>query len=45
MRFEVWTSLEALEVHKQTPHLRASFEKRRKEGWTTQIMIFKQVPE
>lgn len=28
MRFEVWTSLEALEVHKRTPHIRASFDKR-----------------
>ncbi len=45
MRYEVWTSPEALEAHKKTPHLRASFEKRQREGWTTQIMVFKSVPE
>lgn len=45
MRFEVWGSLDALEAHKKTPHLRASFEKRQKEGWTTQIMVFKRVTE
>jgi quinol monooxygenase YgiN/quercetin dioxygenase-like cupin family protein len=45
MRYEVWTSRDALEAHKQTPHLKASFEKRRREGWTTQIMVFKKVPE
>jgi quinol monooxygenase YgiN len=37
MRYEIWASPEALEAHKKTPHLRASFEKRQKEGWTTQI--------
>ena len=45
MRYEVWTSPEALETHKRTPHLRASFEKRQREGWTTEIMVFKKVPE
>ncbi len=45
MRYEVWTSPEALEAHKKTPHLRASFEKRQREGWTTEIMVFKKVPE
>ena len=45
MRFEVWTSLDALETHKKTPPLRASFEKRQREGWTTQIMVFKRVAE
>jgi gluconolactonase len=45
MRFEVWTSPEALEAHKRTPHLRASFEKRQREGWTTEIMVFNRVPE
>ena len=43
MRYEVWTSAEALEVHKRTPHLRASFEKRQREGWTTQITVWKRV--
>ncbi len=45
MRFEIWASPEALETHKKTPHLRASFEKRQKEGWTTQILTWIRVPE
>jgi hypothetical protein len=27
------------------PHLRASFEKRQREGWTTQITVWKRVAE
>ena len=45
MRYEIWASPAALEAHKQTPHLRASFEKRQKEGWTTQITVWKRVIE
>jgi quinol monooxygenase YgiN len=45
MRFEIWTSLDALESHKKMPHLRASFEKRQREGWTTQILTWIRVPE
>lgn len=45
MRFEVWESPEALERHKQTPHLRASFEKRQREGWTTEIIPWVRVPD
>lgn len=45
MRYEVWASAEALEAHKKTPHLRASFEKRRREGWTTQILTWRPVAE
>ena len=45
MRYEVWASPEALEAHKKTPHLRASFEKRQREGWTTQITVWKRVLE
>lgn len=45
MRFEVWKSGGDLELHKKTPPLRASFEKRQREGWTTQIMVFGRVPE
>jgi glc operon protein GlcG len=45
MRFEVWRSAEALEQHKKTPHLRDSFEKRRREGWTTEIVTWTRVPE
>ncbi len=45
MRLEVWDSGEHLEAHKKMPHLRASFEKRQREGWTTEIMVFERVPE
>jgi quinol monooxygenase YgiN/quercetin dioxygenase-like cupin family protein len=40
MRLEVWESPAHLEAHKLTPHLRASFEKRQREGWTTEILVF-----
>jgi len=40
MRLEVWQSPAHLEAHKQTPHLRASFDKRQREGWTTEILVF-----
>jgi quinol monooxygenase YgiN len=43
MRYEVWTSAEALEAHKQTPHLRSSFERRQREGWTTEILTWEPV--
>jgi quinol monooxygenase YgiN/quercetin dioxygenase-like cupin family protein len=43
MRFEVWRSPADLDAHKQTPHLKASFERRQKEGWTTEIMLWKRV--
>ncbi|HSC29916.1 MAG TPA: heme-binding protein [Vicinamibacterales bacterium] len=45
MRFEVWKNRDALELHKTLPHLRASFEKRQREGWKTEIMVFERVPE
>jgi len=45
MRFEVWRSRDALELHKTLPHLKASFEKRQREGWQTEIMVFERVPE
>lgn len=45
MRFEVWASAAALEAHKLSPHLKASFEKRQREGWTTQILTFNRVAE
>ena len=44
LRFEIWTSAEALEAHKQTPHIRASFEKRQREGWSTEILVWQRVP-
>ncbi len=43
MRFEVWRDAAALEAHKMTPHLRASFERRQKEGWTTEITLWRRV--
>jgi quinol monooxygenase YgiN len=45
MRLEVWTSADALEAHKRTPHISASFAKRQREGWTTQILTWSRVPE
>jgi quinol monooxygenase YgiN len=45
MRYEVWASPAALEAHKKTPHLQASFEKRQREGWSTQITVWKRVVE
>lgn len=45
MRFEVWRNPEALEEHKQTPHLKASFERRQKQGWTTEITLWKRVKD
>lgn len=43
MRYEVWRNDAALELHKMTPHLQASFEKRKQEGWTTEITRWKRV--
>ncbi len=45
MRIEVWRNNEALEIHKATPHLRASFERRKNEGWLTEITRWTRVPE
>ena len=43
MRYEIWTNPEALELHKQTPWLRESFETRKRQGWTTQITTWRRV--
>lgn len=43
MRYEVWRNGEALELHKMMPHLKASFELRRQQGWTTEITRWKRV--
>ncbi len=43
MRFEIWKSPEDLELHKQTPWLKESFETRKRQGWTTQITTWKRV--
>ena len=45
MRLEVWRTAQAFEEHKATPHIKASFEKRQKQGWTTEIIPWKRVPE
>jgi len=45
MRVEVWRNDEALELHKATPHLRASFERRKDAGWMTEITRWHRVPE
>jgi quinol monooxygenase YgiN/quercetin dioxygenase-like cupin family protein len=45
MRLEVWRNDEALELHKATPHLKASFERRKNEGWMTEITRWRRVPE
>jgi quinol monooxygenase YgiN/quercetin dioxygenase-like cupin family protein len=45
LRYEVWRSDAALEEHKATPHIRASFAKRQQQGWTTQITVWKRVAE
>lgn len=43
MRFEVWRNLEALELHKASPYLKASFERRKDQGWITEITLWKRV--
>jgi quinol monooxygenase YgiN len=45
LRFEVWRDAAALEAHKLRPHLRASFERRQREGWKTEITLWKPVAE
>ena len=45
MRIEVWRNGEALELHKTTPHLRASFERRKDAGWATEITRWHRVQE
>jgi quinol monooxygenase YgiN len=45
MRLEEWRDEAALEAHKQTPHLRASFEKRQQQGWSTEITLWRRVAD
>jgi quinol monooxygenase YgiN/quercetin dioxygenase-like cupin family protein len=45
MRLEVWRNPEALEIHKATPHIQASFKRRQEQGWTTEITLWKRVPD
>lgn len=45
MRFEIWRNPQALEDHKMTPHLKASFERRKNKGWMTEITTWKRVSD
>lgn len=45
LRFEVWRNPAALEEHKQTPHIKASFAKRQLQGWKTNITVWKRVAD
>ena len=45
MRFEVWRSPQALEDHKLTPALKASFERRKSKGWMTEITTWLRVTD
>jgi beta-alanine degradation protein BauB len=45
LRFEVWRNPQALEDHKMTPHLKASFERRKNKGWMTEITTWKRVSD
>jgi len=45
MRFEVWRTPAALEFHKTTPHLKESFERRKNQGWMTEITTWKRVDD
>jgi quinol monooxygenase YgiN/quercetin dioxygenase-like cupin family protein len=45
MRFEVWRNPQALEDHKVSPHLKASFERRKNKGWMTEITTWKRVSD
>jgi quinol monooxygenase YgiN/quercetin dioxygenase-like cupin family protein len=45
MRIERWRDAQALEDHKATPHLKASFERRKDAGWMTEITRWRRVPE
>ena len=45
MRFEVWRSPQALEEHKTSPYLKASFERRKNKGWMTEITTWKRVSD
>jgi quinol monooxygenase YgiN len=45
MRFEIWRNPQALEDHKMTPHLKASFERRKNKNWMTEITTWKRVSD
>jgi beta-alanine degradation protein BauB len=45
MRFEVWRNPEALELHKASPYLKASFGRRKDQGWMTEITLWRRVEQ
>lgn len=45
MRFEIWRNPQALEEHRQTPHLKASFERRKNKNWMTEITTWRRVAD
>ncbi|HEY4490766.1 MAG TPA: antibiotic biosynthesis monooxygenase [Acidobacteriota bacterium] len=45
MRLEMWRTPADLEAHKLTPHLKASFERRKNQGWMTDITVWNRVKE
>ncbi|HSE18880.1 MAG TPA: antibiotic biosynthesis monooxygenase [Pyrinomonadaceae bacterium] len=45
MRFEVWRNPQALEEHKMTPHLKASFERRKNKNWMTEITTWRRISD
>lgn len=45
LRHEVWRDRPALEAHKASPPLRASFLRRQREGWTTEITLWRPAGE
>jgi quinol monooxygenase YgiN/quercetin dioxygenase-like cupin family protein len=45
MRYEIWRNPQALDDHKATPHLKASFAIRQQQGWMTEITTWKRVRE
>lgn len=45
MRYEIWRNPQALEDHKVTPHIKASFKLRQEQGWMTEITTWKRAPE
>ena len=45
MRYEIWRNPRALEDHKATPHIKASFKLRQEQGWMTEITTWRRVGE
>lgn len=45
MRFEIWRNPQALEDHKQTSHLKASFERRKNKNWMTEITTWRRITD